>query len=330
MKLMMLAAGEGTRLRPHTLTLPKPAIPFLGVPLAYHSLSLFMEHGPLDLVVNTFHLPEHIVRTYRAIEDKLGSLSFSHESGTILGSGGGLKKAQSLIGDGEAFWLLNADEVILPRDPHFIEQALKLHTENKALATLFVMKHPEVGTKFGGVWSEGSKVKGFGKTPMTAASEPWHFIGMQILSPRVFDYLPAEGESNILYDGLVQGISKGETVQIFPLDCLWFETGNPSDFLSATSACLNLLADEKASVEKSVLQKTLTHFTKPGWSIQKADSILLLKMAESTVHSDVGLDGAVVVGESARIEKGAFLKNAIVGNQQVILAGERVIDTLVI
>lgn len=60
MNVMLLAAGEGTRLRPYTEILPKPAIPFLTIPLAAHALS-FLRGFTIDkLVVNTFHLPHKI------------------------------------------------------------------------------------------------------------------------------------------------------------------------------------------------------------------------------------------------------------------------------
>jgi NDP-sugar pyrophosphorylase family protein len=60
MNVMLLAAGEGTRLRPYTLEKPKPCIPFLSVPLAFYSLSLLSEINVHNLVTNVFHLPDQV------------------------------------------------------------------------------------------------------------------------------------------------------------------------------------------------------------------------------------------------------------------------------
>ena len=57
---ILLSAGLGTRLRPYTYDTPKPAIPFLSIPLAVYPLTLLAEFEIQNLVVNTHHLPEKI------------------------------------------------------------------------------------------------------------------------------------------------------------------------------------------------------------------------------------------------------------------------------
>ena len=77
MNLMLLAAGEGTRLRPYTLIKPKPAIPLAGIPLAGHSLS-FTDHLDIqNLVVNTFHLPSEIHKLFKNLPTRSKHLYFS-------------------------------------------------------------------------------------------------------------------------------------------------------------------------------------------------------------------------------------------------------------
>ena len=247
MNVMLLAAGEGTRLRPHTLAHPKPAIPFLNVPLAYYSLHLVQ---PIqNLAINTFHLPDQIhslihnfQKTYPYQAAK--NLYISDEKGQILGSGGGLGKARDffLKHKCQEIILMNADEVILPNSPIPWDQIYSNHQKQNAIATLFVMDHPEVGSKFGGIWVDQSNtVIGFGKTKPMNAIKGYHFVGVQLLSKKIFEYITPEKEVNILHDSLKNAIDNNEKIELYKLDCHWFETGNENDFLKATEQCLQLI-----------------------------------------------------------------------------------------
>jgi NDP-sugar pyrophosphorylase family protein len=98
MKAMILAAGLGTRLRPLTDSLPKPLLPVAGTPLIVWNLLLLRKHGIHDVLVNLHYLGD-------LIEKELGdgskwgmSLTYSHEW-TLLGTGGGIKQAQSFFGE---------------------------------------------------------------------------------------------------------------------------------------------------------------------------------------------------------------------------------------
>lgn len=329
MKVMMLAAGEGTRLRPHTLKLPKPAIPFLGVPLAYHSLGLFKKLHELELVVNTYHLPDRIEEVYQRIQSKVKSLHFSHEREQILGSGGGLVAAKKHLQDAENFFLINADEVLLTENQHLMEEAYAFHVKNKALSTLLVIEHPEVGSKFGGVWCSGSQVKGFGKAPVEPNLKGMHFVGIQILNRRIFDYLPETGESNILYDGVTAGIKNGEFVQVFPAQSEWFETGNPQDFLAASRKCLQYLsknsqhADSLASTLKTFLDEPYLLIGEEGKKSLVLESSLLSCKNAKTLESSV-------IGKNVRIERDTVIRNSMIANDQIVLAGESVLETLLL
>lgn len=245
MNVMMLAAGLGTRLRPFTLQTPKPAIPFLTVPMACYSLALFEKIKIENLVVNTHHLPAQIEHVYAKIHWPCKRLIFSHEP-KILGSGGGIRQAvDDLVGDG-AFLVANGDEIILPNQIDVMKDALAFHKYHKGIATLLSMPHPEVGTRFGGLWVDANKpdqqVQCFSKTPV-AGTTGLHFIGVMILSDRIREYFNADAgsEENILYETLTRAMAQGERVHAFNIDCQWFETGDPVSFLSATEACLQEL-----------------------------------------------------------------------------------------
>ncbi|MBO9665415.1 MAG: NTP transferase domain-containing protein [Bdellovibrio sp.] len=330
MNVMLLAAGEGTRLRPYTNQLPKPAIPFLTLPLAAHSLG-FLQDLPLNkLVVNTYHLPNKIHTLFNNLSHGAKELIFSDEKGEILGSGGGLSKARSHFQGGGDFLMMNADEVILPKDSEVLSKAIQQHKSSGALATILVMKHPEVGTQFGGVWADDSlTVKGFGKSVVAGSTHGWHFIGVQILSDRVFKYLPETGVSNILYDGLVAGIADGQKVQVFPFECTWFETGNPKDFLEASKHSLEILMGPN-SPEKSALQKTFQKFANSKLRTQNFSNALMHFSAEAIIDTSSKYSGIVCVGSGSSIAEGCNLENVIVGDGVHVTAGTAAANTMLL
>jgi mannose-1-phosphate guanylyltransferase len=312
MNVMILAAGEGTRFRPQTLIKPKPALPFLNVPLAFYSLAL-LENTPVEkLVVNTFHLPKEIVHLFQNGFLPTKNLDFSHEIGEIQGSGGGLKAAQKFFRSPHEIIMLNGDEVILPHQANLVARALTQHQNRQALATLLVTEHPEVGNKFGGVWlNEKNEILDIGKTKPESAQQGLHFVGVFIFAPRIFDYLP-RGPSHIFTDVLLPALRLGERVDVYKSDLTWFETGNLADYLKATEACLEFLT--KPSAESAYLKKVLSKFSPQS----KLNGRIL---SASPLPQDFSTHGFAVIGSQAKILDNTTLTNCVVDSKVSLEAG---------
>ena len=111
MRAMVLCAGFGTRLRPLTDKIPKPLVPLCGLPLLRYNFALLKNAGVEEIVVNTHHLGAEMEKGARAIAAELGlGLQVSREEKQILGTGGGVRRAEKLLGDG-TFFLLNGDMI---------------------------------------------------------------------------------------------------------------------------------------------------------------------------------------------------------------------------
>lgn len=147
------------------------------------------------------------------------NIIFSNEEDLLLGSGGGIAKAQSHLNNKDGFLVINADEVILPKKPNVMTDFVSYAQDNNSLANLMVMKHPEAGTKFNAVWAEEESglVIDFGKIKPHTNKEviPYHFIGPMHLKNRIFDRLKIE-PSNIIHDILKKSMKEGEVVKVFP------------------------------------------------------------------------------------------------------------------
>ncbi|MFZ4402958.1 MAG: sugar phosphate nucleotidyltransferase [Pseudobdellovibrionaceae bacterium] len=329
MKAFILAAGEGTRLRPHTLTCPKPAIPFLNVPLAFYSFGLLDEIQPEQIILNTYHLPDKIhALSALAPSWAKNKISFSDEK-VLLGSAGGLKYAERFFNSDEDLILLNGDEVILPHTKDFLKPAIDFHRQNNNLATLLVMKHPEVGSKFGGVWTNSKQeVLGFGKNPAdwthpydfsSTPPEPWHYIGVQILNKKIFELIPPDLELNIFYDVLIKNLSA--KVSVFPVQCHWFETGNSEDFLAASEQCLQLLKEQKSFYLQDFLTKhcptSKLYFNQD--SILFKDSTALVDLSKVVDFSVVGAN-SVATSPIQRCVIGPVIKINSHSQNKIILS----------
>ncbi len=229
---MVLTAGEGTRLRPFTLQTPKPAIPFLGVPMAAYLGPVLHSAGVEKLVLNTFHLPAQIRALGPFLRRWFTEVAFSEEA-PLLGPGGGLKNAEQYFSQDEHLLLVNGDEVLPNLDIAGLQEGLKLHLQEDRLATIFVMNHPQVGTKFGGVWADRhNAVQGFGKLSPDASLKGWHYFGLCAFHHRIFDLIPAGQASNIFYDILIKNLQTVGSVKVHPLQTDHIETGNAEDLLA--------------------------------------------------------------------------------------------------
>lgn len=275
MKAFFLTAGEGTRLRPHTQALAKPSIPLLGVPLLHHAWQSLSPLNLSDLVVNLFHRPQDVMTTAKNLvtRDRGPKLFFSDESDRLMDSGGGLNKAQTHFLHESTFLLANGDEVFFLDDELVLKDFEKTHRTSGALATLLVTEHPLVGTLFGGAFCNSeNKIQQFSKS-LVPGLKGWHYVGVMLLQPRIFQYLKTSLEpENLLYQCLTQAILAGELVQVFPAKMDWYEVGNEKDFLATTEVLCEVLAKDskpwaqnlKNRIAWSHLEEPLVELAQPA------------------------------------------------------------------
>jgi N-acetyl-alpha-D-muramate 1-phosphate uridylyltransferase len=133
-KAMVLAAGLGTRLKPFTDHHPKALFEADGVTLLEHSLRHLMHHGIREVVINVHHFPDQILR-YLDENGNFGmDITISNESGKLMDTGGGVKKAEPFLADCDAFIVRNVD-VLSDMD---LTGMLRIHLAAKPLVTLAV------------------------------------------------------------------------------------------------------------------------------------------------------------------------------------------------
>ena len=107
MKAVVMAGGEGTRLRPMTASMPKPLLPVANRPIMEHVLRLLKRHGLTETVVTVQFLAS-LVKNYFGDGEELGmDLTYAHEE-KPLGTAGSVKNAEEALKD-EPFLVISGD-----------------------------------------------------------------------------------------------------------------------------------------------------------------------------------------------------------------------------
>ncbi len=187
---MLLAAGLGTRLRPLTDLRPKPIVPLANKPLASFAMEHLARCGVSHIVANTHPKPEFVEETLRDACPSEVELRFSRES-TLLGTGGGLRRARRLFDDpGAQTIVMNADTLFGPN----LQVALDQHLAREAVATMILRRTPDPA-RFGAIGVDDSgRVRSLLGTPQDAAvRELLMFTGVHVLSPLAFSAMPESG-----------------------------------------------------------------------------------------------------------------------------------------
>lgn len=179
-KAVVLAAGLGYRLRPLTLFQPKPLIPLGGVPLIERSLRQLEAWGVTAIAVN-LHWQAELLRDYLRARQGRAVITFSEEPG-LLGTAGALVPLRSFIGD-DPFWMVNAD-IVWRLPPSLL---LRPWRARRPLAALWLL--PDKGPRTVETDAEGSITTY--RSPRRGAPGTATFSGVQVVSPRIYDYLPA-------------------------------------------------------------------------------------------------------------------------------------------
>lgn len=131
---LILAAGEGLRMRPLTQTIPKPLVRLGRFALIEHQLRALVRAGITDVIINVSYLAEKIIEALGDGQRYGCTIRYSLEPNGPLGTGGGVVKALSLM-DGGPFLLVNSDVVTA-----FDYRSLTLPGEN--LAHLVMVPNP--------------------------------------------------------------------------------------------------------------------------------------------------------------------------------------------
>jgi NDP-sugar pyrophosphorylase family protein len=242
MKAMILAAGLGTRLRPLTNDRPKALVEVAGRTLLEIAISRVREFGVREVIVNVHHR-SGMVTEYLREKNNFGMRIEISEEGSLLDTGGGLKKAAGFFleeGPAAAPFILHNVDVISTID---LGQMLDFHTQNQALATLAVQQRR---TSRYLLFDEQMRLCGRRlvneRTELVRPSprfEELAFSGIHVISPRLLDLMSEEGAFSIVQSYL-RLAGDGERIVAYRADGdYWRDVGKPESVARAAEDMTN-------------------------------------------------------------------------------------------
>ncbi|BBO66549.1 hypothetical protein DSCA_04790 [Desulfosarcina alkanivorans] len=226
MKALILAAGFGTRLAPHTLATPKALFPVGGIPVLGRMIARLKRAGCRGIAVNAHHLA-HRIQSYLAENDFGVPVTLSREP-EILGTGGAIRHLADYWDD-EAFMVVNAD-IVTDID---MAKIYRSHCMHGAPVTLVMHDR----APFNQVWVDGrSRIAGFERYAAPAdhtGQRKLAFTGIHVLNPAVVEQIP-DGTFCDIISVYRQMLDEGVPIRAHVV-CghYWQDMGNPERYREA-------------------------------------------------------------------------------------------------
>jgi mannose-1-phosphate guanylyltransferase len=329
---MVLCAGLGTRLRPLTARVPKPAVPVCGVPLVRWSLALLAGAGVRRAVVNVHHLPDEMAAAAGAAARDLALPLHVSREPVIAGTGGALREAREGLRGADAVIVVNGD-VLFDLD---LAAALAAHRASGALATMVLLPMPAGATYAAVEVDAGGAVRriagAFG--PGGDGLSPWHFSGVHVLSPALLDRIPAAPFEADVNRHVYPPLMASGAIRAHVASGYWNDLGTPARYLAANldvlSGAVPLGRFRGADPFAGAAPCAPGVIAAPGAVIRPGarlrGPVLLGAGAEIEAGAEVG--PLVVVGAGARVLRGAHVARAAIWAGTRIAPGERVEDAV--
>jgi glucose-1-phosphate thymidylyltransferase long form len=294
-KAVLMAGGKGSRIRPLTLSRPKPLIPVANRPMIEYVVEKIKKSDCNELIVTLSYLKSQIKALLQKDYPDM-NIKYTVEE-TPLGTAGGVKKAAKHIDD--TFFVLSGD-VLVDVD---LNELLHFHKKNKALATM-VLTPVDNPRHFGiAVLDDENQIIKFLEKP--SPQEVFSKIantGTYVLEPEIFDYIDTKkGEIDFSQDIFPQLIKEKAGIYGYVLEGYWNDVGRPKTYLQANYDVLN------KKIKPEPRGKKLAE------GVGRLGDMWVGKDVE--IGNKVRLIGPVVIGDGCVIEKNCVLgRNTVIGD----------------
>lgn len=305
MKAVLMAGGEGSRLRPLTANRPKPLAPVGNRPIMHHIVDLLARHGVTEIVATLHYLAEDIRNYFGDGSDMGVRMHYSIED-TPLGTAGSVKQAEEHLKD-ETFFIVSGD-ALTDCD---LTKALEFHRRKGALATL-VLYRVQNPRDFGVVITrEDGQIERFLEKPgWSEVFSDTANTGIYILEPRILEKMRPGVSYDWSQDIFPKLLRAGEPLYGYVMEEYWTDVGTLSQYKQAQDDLL----DGRMSLSPA------------GTEIRPR----IWVGDNSVIDESVTIHEPVCIGRHTRIRKNATIgPHTIIGDNCLVEEGAQIEDTVV-
>ncbi|WHH58874.1 sugar phosphate nucleotidyltransferase [Petroclostridium sp. X23] len=293
MKAIIMAGGEGTRLRPLTCSRPKPMVPVMNKPVMEHIINLLKKHHITEIGVTLQYMPEIIQEYFGDGHDFGVNIRYFIEE-TPLGTAGSVKNAEEFLDD--TFIVISGD-ALTDID---LEEAIRYHSEKKAVATL-VLTRVNVPLEYGVVVTDGH-----GRITRFLEKPSWSEVfsdtvntGIYILNPKVLNYFKSGEMFDFSKDLFPMLLKEGQPMYGHVSSKYWCDIGD----LIAYHQCHFDILDGKVSIVNEAVQ-----IRENVWAEENVE-----------IGENANIAGPVLIGRNTKIKNGAIVSPyTVIGSDNVI------------
>jgi len=335
MNAVILAGGEGTRLRPLTETRPKPLMPVAGKPCIEYVISALVKAGLKDLVVTAGYKAQMLKEVLDDASGYGANIDFSFEK-TPMGTAGAVKNVKDKL---DGTFIVASGDVLTDVD---FKALIDFHKKTEAMATMALTKVADP-CQFGIVGlDKQSRIVKFKEKPKPA--EIFSNLinaGIYVLEPEVLDLVPKDTKFDFSKNTFPQILDKYPG-KLFgkPITGLWMDIGKPSDLLEANFRVIKRdgkkrtvngrkyttpsIVSELAILSKATKVKGPCYFG-PDSKIGGKAVLDRVAIYEKAIVDEARLTRCIVL-DGATVSPGAVLENTIVGRGTVVRPGKKLKD----
>ncbi len=235
MKAVVMAGGEGSRLRPLTLERPKPMLPVVNRPVLGHIFHLLKQHGIVDVVVTLQYLAAQI-QDYYGDGKAIGmNIDYVIEE-SPLGTAGSVRNAQRFLADDEPFLVISGDALT----DFDLTALVDYHRGRKALLTMALYPVPDP-LEYGviNIYEDGRVAQFLEKPKWGAATSDTVNTGIYVVQPEVLQRISTERSVDWSQHIFPRMLANGEPLYGYVAQGYWCDIGTLSEYQRANNDLLN-------------------------------------------------------------------------------------------
>ena len=304
MKAVVMAGGEGSRLRPLTIGRPKPMVPMVSKPVMGHILDLLKRQG-IEEVVVTLHFMPDLIQSYFGSGQSLGIKIYYAIEETPLGTAGSVKNAQEYLD--EPFVIISGDAVT----DIDLEKVITFHQEKGSDATLTLYRVPNP-LEYGVIITDAD-----GKITQFLEKPSWGEVisdtvntGIYVIEPSVLDLIEEGVPTDWSQDVFPALLESGRPLYGYVAQGYWTDVGDVGEYMRATDEMLH---------HRVQTEEPGRHIGGDIWTGEGVE-----------IAPDAQLYGPVYLGDEVKIKGGVIIHGPTVIRDYTIVDNRAHIDRSII